>query len=116
AGIAGRFLPKARWQSGDAAACKAAYTGSIPVLASSSRSRASHARRRISAVRVLPYPSGPFLSTVQTRRAHMAWREPLKFVAVGLVSLCINFAVFRVLYAWLSATFSVTPGDGLQLT
>ena len=25
----------ARWQSGDAAACKAAYTGSIPVLASS---------------------------------------------------------------------------------
>ena len=24
----------ARWQSGDAAACKAAYTGSIPVLAS----------------------------------------------------------------------------------
>src|SRR5690606_7816016 len=46
----------------------------------------------------------------------MEWREPLKFIAVGLVSLCINFAVFRVLYVWLVATFSLTSGDGLQLT
>lgn len=28
------LFTKARWQSGDAAACKAVYTGSIPVLAS----------------------------------------------------------------------------------
>jgi hypothetical protein len=28
------FLTKARWQSGHAAACKAAYSGSIPLLAS----------------------------------------------------------------------------------
>lgn len=46
----------------------------------------------------------------------MEWREPLKFIAVGLVSLCINFAVFRVLYVWLAATFSVSSGDGLQIT
>src|SRR5690606_18809803 len=46
----------------------------------------------------------------------MEWREPLKFIAVGLVSLCINFAVFRVLYVWFVATFSFTSGDGLQLT
>ena len=32
--IPSRDIARARWQSGDAAACKAAYTGSIPVLAS----------------------------------------------------------------------------------
>jgi hypothetical protein len=34
-GCTGFDVTSARWQSGDAAACKAVYTGSIPVLASS---------------------------------------------------------------------------------
>ena len=33
----------------------------------------------------------------------MDWREPLKFIAVGLISLVLNFAAFRVLFSWLSA-------------
>ena len=46
----------------------------------------------------------------------MEWREPLKFIAVGLVSLCFNFAVFRVLYVWLAALSSVSSGKGVWLT
>ena len=34
--------PKARWQSGHAAACKAVYAGSIPTLASIRLSQAVH--------------------------------------------------------------------------
>ncbi len=32
----------------------------------------------------------------------MDWREPLKFIAVGLISLAINYAVFRGIFSWLS--------------
>ena len=41
----------------------------------------------------------------------MKFREPLTFIAVGLISLLINFAVFRGVHAWLAGTFAAAPGQ-----
>lgn len=45
----------------------------------------------------------------------MHWREPLKFIAVGLISLAVNFAVFRTLFVWLAPAVSGPADHGLQL-